>query len=51
MKNLRFGWSPLYVFDDGSESANLLVQMGAEKIGLEALKDLGNLPHPMQLKL
>ena len=51
VKNLRFGWSPLYVFDDGSESANLLVQMGAEKIGFEALRDLGNLPHSMQLKL
>ena len=24
VKNLRFGWSPLYVFDDGSESADLL---------------------------
>ncbi len=51
VKNLRFGWSPLYVFDDGSESANLLEQMGAQKIGFEALKDLRNLPCPPQMKL
>ena len=51
VKNLRFGWSPLYVFDDGSESANLLEQMGAQKIGFDALKDLRNLPCPAQMKL
>jgi predicted Rossmann fold nucleotide-binding protein DprA/Smf involved in DNA uptake len=51
VKNLRYGWSPLYVFDDSSQSAKLLEQMGAEKIGFEALEDLRNLPHPMQLKL
>ena len=51
VKNLRYGWSPLYVFDDGSESSELLEQMGAVKLGLEALKDLRNLPCPEQLKL
>ena len=51
VKNLRFGWSPLYVFDDGSEAAQLLVQMGAERIGSEDLKDLCNLPRPAQFKL
>ena len=51
VKNLRFGWSPLCVFDDGSESARLLEQMGAVKIGFEDLKDLRNLPCPPQLKL
>ena len=51
VKNLRFGWSPLYVFGDGSEAAQLLVQMGAEKIGFEELKDLRNLPRPAQFKL
>ena len=51
VKNLRFGWSPLYVFDDGSESADLLEQMGAEKIGFEELQDLRNLPSPTQIKL
>ena len=51
VKNLRFGWSPLYVFDDESESADLLEQMGAEKIGFEELQDLRNLPSPTQIKL
>ena len=51
VKNLRFGWSPLYIFDDGSESAALLEQMGAVRIGLEALKDLRHLPCPDQLTL
>ena len=51
VKNLRFGWSPLCVFDDNSESARLLEQMGAVKIGFEDLKDLRNLPCSTQLKL
>ncbi|MBR7179851.1 MAG: DNA-processing protein DprA [Oscillospiraceae bacterium] len=51
VKNLRFGWSPLYVFDDGSESADLLEQMGAVKIGAAALRDLNNLPCPDQLTI
>lgn len=51
VKNLRFGWSPLYVFDDGSESADLLEQMGAVKLGIGDLKDLRALPRPEQLTL
>ena len=51
VKNLRFGWSPLYIFDDGSKSADLLEQMGAEKIGFKELQDLRNLPSPTQIKL
>ena len=51
VKNLRFGWSPLYVFNDGSKSAELLAEMGAEKIGFEDLKNLRSLPSPMQIKL
>lgn len=51
VKNLRFGWSPMYVFDDGSESALLLEQMGAAAITMEDLKDLRNLPSPQQLRL
>ena len=51
VKNLRFGWSPLYIFNDGSKSADLLEQMGAEKIGFEELQDLRNLPSPTQIKL
>ena len=50
VKNLRFGWSPLYVFDDGSESADLLEQMGAVKLGMEDLEDLRHLPSPAQQK-
>ena len=51
VKNLRCGWSPLYVFDDGSESMALLSEMGAERIGFEDLKDLRNLPCPAQFRL
>ena len=51
VKNLRFGWSPLYVFDDGRESACLLEQMGAVKIRFEDLRDLRSLPLPPQLTL
>jgi predicted Rossmann fold nucleotide-binding protein DprA/Smf involved in DNA uptake len=51
VKNLRYGWSPLYIFDDGSESADLLEQMGACKIGFEDLTDLNDLPTPPQLAL
>ena len=48
VKNLRFGWSPLCVFDDGSESMKLLCVMGAEKISFEDLTDLRKLPRPIQ---
>jgi len=48
VKNLRFGWSPLYVFDDGSESAKLLEQMGAVLISFEELEKLSELPCPAQ---
>ena len=51
VKNLRFGWTPLYIFDDGSESARLLSDMGATMIGFEDLKDLWNLPSASQMKL
>ena len=51
VKNLRHGWSPLCVFDDGSESAALLAEMGAEKIGFAELKDLRNLPCPAQFTI
>ena len=50
VKNLRFGWSPLYVFDDGSESADLLEQIGAVKLGMADLEDLRHLPAPAQQK-
>lgn len=40
VKNLRFGWSPVCCFRDGSEAAGLLEQMGAEAICIEQLSDL-----------
>lgn len=43
-KNLQFGWSPVAVFDDGSESARELEAMGAylvKKRDLENLSTLG----------
>ena len=51
VKNLRHGWSPLYIFDDKSESAEVLEQMGAVKLGFEALKDLRDLPAPNQMTI
>ena len=51
VKNLRHGWSPLYIFDDQSESAEVLEQMGAVKLGFEALKNLRDLPTPNQMRM
>ncbi len=43
VKNLRFGWSPVFAFDDGSPAMKLLSNMGAELTGMEALEDLASL--------
>ncbi len=43
VKNLRFGWSPVFVFADGSPAAELLCQMGADPVGKEDLTDFSNL--------
>lgn len=43
VKNLRFGWSPVFVYDDGSEAACRLAQMGAEPTGLRGLADFSSL--------
>lgn len=43
VKNLRFGWSPLYCFDDGRESTRLLCQMGADNVKFSDLRDLNAL--------
>lgn len=48
-KNLHFGWSPVACFRDGSEASRELEQMGAYLIGLEDLKDFGNLPEETAL--
>ena len=39
-KNLRFGWSPVACFRDGSEAMAQLEQMGAYLVGNEDLADL-----------
>lgn len=39
VKNLRFGWTPLYCFDDGRKSTELLAQMGANLLPMDALRD------------
>lgn len=49
VKNLRFGWSPVACFRDGSEAAAQLEQMGAYQIGLEDLKDFACLQIPDNL--
>lgn len=40
VKNLRFGWSPVACFRDGSEASKQLEQMGAYLVGREDLTDL-----------
>ena len=40
-RNLRFGWTPVRCFDDGSDAVRVLEQMGAVLIDTE---DLENLP-------
>ena len=44
VKNLRFGWSSVACFRDGSEASLQLEQMGAYLIGLEEVKDFRSLP-------
>ena len=43
VRNLRFGWSPVFCFDDGSEAIQRLGQMGATLIDVEKLQDLAGL--------
>lgn len=43
-KNLRYGWSPVYCFDDGTDGAELLEQMGAELVKLDDLNHFVSLP-------
>ena len=44
VKNLRFGWSPVACFRDGSDAMVQLEQMGAYLIGVDDLNDFGALP-------
>jgi predicted Rossmann fold nucleotide-binding protein DprA/Smf involved in DNA uptake len=43
VKNLRFGWSQVYCYKDGSPATGLLCDMGAEGIGLEDLHNFSSL--------
>lgn len=43
-KNLRFGWSPVACFRDGSQAAAALEQLGAYLIGIEEVKDFRDFP-------
>ena len=43
VRNLRFGWSPVFCFDDGSEAMTQLEQMGATLIDIEKLQTLAAL--------
>lgn len=43
-KNLRFGWSPVYCFPDGSDAARVLEQMGAVSINAAQLTEFSSLP-------
>lgn len=48
VKNLRFGWSAVACFDDGSTVAKQLSQMGAYLIGMEDLADF-SLPEEIRM--
>jgi len=49
VKNLRFGWSPVACFRDGSEASEALEQLGAYLIGIEDLKDFTGLPEEITM--
>ncbi len=50
VKNLRFSWSPVYVYADESPAQQLLCQMGAQEVRAEQLTDLGALA-PADIRL
>ena len=43
VKNLRFGWSSVACYRDGSQAAEQLEQMGAYLVGMEDLQDMATL--------
>lgn len=43
VKNLKYGYSPLFVLDDGSEGAEALIQMGADPVLGSQLENLSKL--------
>lgn len=47
VKNLRFGFSPVYCFADGSPAQHLLGEMGAQSIEMNQLTNFASLPKPV----
>ncbi len=47
VKNLRFGYSPVYCFADGSPAQHLLVEMGAQSVEITQLTNFASLPKPV----
>lgn len=43
VKNLRAGWSPVFLFSDGSPASQQLCQMGADPVNRDDLSDLAGL--------
>lgn len=48
VKNLRFGWSGVFCFDDRSPASQLLHQMGSNLITMDDLADLNGLQNPQE---
>ena len=46
--NLQHRWTPVYCYDDGSEGAEALFRLGAEKIGKADLTNLSQLLSPQE---
>lgn len=47
VKNLRFGWSNVYCFADGSPASRLLEEMGAQSLEICQLTNFASLPKPV----
>ncbi len=47
LENLRRGWSPLFVHDDGSPGCSALIDLGAAPVKLDALTSLSSLKPAM----
>ena len=42
-KNLRYGWSPVFCYADGSPAQRMLTDLGAGEVDLADLPDLSSL--------
>ena len=50
VKNLKTGWSPVFVFQDGSEASVRWIQMGAQPVHLEDLPQMNRwMPHNISI--